>query len=116
MRTFLDQFRTNALGYAEIEYFYVPPTSQKHVRRLDVSMNDAGGMSRFKGLRNFNPNPENFFDREARTGYSLLQSFTIEEFDGDEMQTFRFINFVNRADVRVIQCRGSLGFSFESLK
>src|SRR5580698_9021116 len=116
MRALPDQFRTNALGYSEIEYFYGPPTSQKQIRWLDVSMNDSGGMGRLQGLRNLNPNAKDFLSREARTGHALLQSFALEEFDGNEMQTFRFVNLVNRTNVRVIQRRGGLGFSLKSPK
>src|ERR1700720_4033437 len=114
MRALLDQIRTNALGYAEIEYFYGPPTSQKQIRWLDVSMNDSGGMGRIQSLTNLNPNPENFFGRESRSGHALLQGFAFEQFDGNETKTFSFVDFVNSANVGVVQRGSRSSFSLES--
>ena len=47
-------------------------------------------------------------------GDVVFQSLAIEKFHGDEVAAFEFVNFIDRADVRMIQGRGRLGFALKA--
>ena len=46
----------------------------------------------------------------------MLQRQSIQKLHGDERRAVLVVNFVNCADIRMIQCRGGLGFTLEAAK
>ena len=44
----------------------------------------------------------------------MLQRLSFQQFHGDEMLAVRFVDLVNRADVRMIERGGGKGFALES--
>src|SRR5215469_13353525 len=73
-------------------------------------------MSRFQGMTHIARNLENFLDRQRAANQARFQSLALKKLDRYEVQTVSFIDFVNGADIRMIQSRGCAGFAFESLE
>ena len=46
----------------------------------------------------------------------MLQRQPIQKLHGDERRAVLVVNFVNCADIRMIQCRGGLGFTLKAAK
>jgi hypothetical protein len=46
----------------------------------------------------------------------VLQGESVQKLHSDERLPVLLVNFVNRADVRMVQCRRSLGFTLEASK
>ena len=50
----------------------------------------------------------------GRPRNAILQRQPVQKLHGDERFAVLIVNFVDRADVRMIQCRGGLGFALEA--
>jgi hypothetical protein len=88
----------------------------KEVGRLDVAMDDVLGMRCIQRIGNLNTQPQNRVDLEWPGLDPLFQGLALEKFHGDEGAPIVFINFINRADVGMVQGRRSFGFAPEAAK
>ena len=59
-------------------------------------------------------NCKQLFERQRFSAEQMLQRLSFQQFHGDEMLAVRFVDLVNRADVRVIERGGGKGFALES--
>ena len=98
------------LGQAEIENLRMSALSDEDVRRLDVAMDYAGGVSRIQCVGDFDSKREQSlsFHRTARN--AVLQRHPVQKLHGDERLIVMSADFVNRADVGMVQCRRGPGF------
>ena len=99
----------------EIENLYRSALGQKNVRRLDVAMNDA---LRVRGIET-RRRSESLFPAASSTGERLtrdamLQRLALQQLHRDEGAAFVFANFVNRADIWMIQRRGRTRLALEA--
>ncbi len=89
---------------------------QQDVGGLDIAVDDAGGMSRLKGVGEGGADLEDdpLVQRAVRD--SLLQGLTLEQLHDNECLAIgRFSDVVDRADVGVLQGCHCLRFALESL-
>src|SRR5579863_8286577 len=79
-------------------------------------MNDPGGVSSVEPLGNLDAPIEQRFDVERAPGDAVFQRLAVEKLHGDEVPAFVFVNFVDRANVGMVQGRSSLRFALESFE
>jgi hypothetical protein len=108
--------REGNLRQTEIENLGVPAFGDEDVRGLDVAMNDPLAMRGIHCIRNLNRHTEQNVILDRLPCYAVLQSRAVQELHGDERFAVLVVNFVDGADVGMIQCRGSLGFSLKAGK
>src|SRR5215470_4635854 len=80
----------------------------ENIRRLDVTMDDALGVSRVEGIGYVGRYGKQAFGFERLTANQVAESYAIQEFHRDERAARIFADIVDRADARMIQCRGCL--------
>jgi hypothetical protein len=85
----------------------VAAVGHENVCRLDVTMHDALGVSRIQGIRHFDPYAQNTIEFQWPVLYEVLQRFSAEVLHDDEQPVFMLSDFMDRADVGVIERRRS---------
>ena len=93
-------------------------TTLRHeeVRWFDVPVDDAlcvGGVQR---IGNLNPQFQHLFGRKWSPADEMLQRLTIQKLHSDESLAFVFTNFVNGADIWMVQRRSSLRLALEAFQ
>ena len=101
---------------AEVENFNVAAGGGKNVGRLDVSMDDAFGVSGVKALGNLHGEVEELFEWKRLAGDQVLEGLALEALHGDEGDVFVFADFVDGADVGMVEGGGGAGFAAEALQ
>ena len=66
-------------------------------------MNDAGGVGSLKRSTYFYGNSEYFRDLKRAAGDPFFEGLSFQQLVGDEVQSIRFLDLVNRANVGVIE-------------
>src|SRR5207245_5031161 len=100
----------------EIQNFRLTSIRNEDVRWLDVSMDDALRMCCIERVGNLDAEIEHRFDLQRFSSDLVLEGLTFEVLHSDEGPSFIFPNVVNRADIRVIECRGSASLLLKALK
>ena len=106
----------NDLGKTEIKDLGVAALGDKNIRRLDVAMNDALCMRGVERIGDFDGQCENLVYFQRTAGDAMLQRHAIEKFHGNEGFAVLVVNFVDRADIGMIQRGGRLGFALKAAK
>ena len=92
----------------------MPALGDEDVRRLDVAMDNAGGVSRIQCVGDFDSKREQSLSFERTARYAVLQRHPVQKLHGDERLIIVFADFVDRADVGMVQCGRSPGFKTEA--
>jgi hypothetical protein len=79
----------------------------------DLAMGPRG-VGSVQRVGNLDAQKQNQLDFYRTPRNTMLQSQPVKILHGDERFAVLVFNFVERADVRMIQCRGSLGFALEA--
>src|SRR5438309_9843842 len=79
-------------------------------------MDAASSVSGIERIGNLNAQIEHRLDLQRFSSYLVLEGFPFEVLHGDEGPSFIFPNVVNRADIRVIECRGSTSLPLKALQ
>src|SRR5262249_50731782 len=103
-------------GQPEIENLRLSASSHENVRWFDVSMNDALRVSGIEGICDLNAKIKNCFDVQRLSGHLVLEGLAFQILHRDEWTAFMLSNFVDRADIRVIERRGGTRLPSESLQ
>ena len=77
-------------------------------------MDDAAGMRRIQRIGDLNSQGQQFVQRQRLAVDVLLQRHSVEELHGDEGLAIVFIDFVNGADVGMVQGRGGLRLALKA--
>src|SRR4030095_4021603 len=101
------------LGESEVEDFYKAVRPEHYILRLDVAMNDPGGVGRRKRGADLGGNVQRFVELHA-CGHVLAQGFAFNEFGGRVMMTIHLSHLINRKNVRMVQGGGCARLSFEA--
>src|SRR5580698_4365037 len=80
-------------------------------------MDDAGGVRSVERIGNFDRERQKLVHLERAVGNGVLERHSIEKFHGDEAQAaFAFADFVDGADVVVIQRGGGASFAAKAFE
>src|ERR1700726_2014200 len=79
-------------------------------------MDNSSGVCGVEPLRNLRAPVQQRVYIQRTSADLVLQSLPIQKFHGDEPPPLEFIYFVNRANVGMVQRRGGLCFTLESLE
>jgi len=86
----------------------------KDIGGLDVSMDDALGVRCVKRVANLNAKRQNQLGFHRSPSDAVLQRQAIQKLHSDERFAVLVVNFVDRANIRVVQCRGSFGLALKA--
>jgi hypothetical protein len=71
-------------------------------------------MCRIQRIGNLDAQIEHRFDLQRLAGDPVPECLPLQQFHGDEGPSAHFVNFVDRADVRVVQRGRSFGFALKT--
>ena len=107
-------------GKAEIEHFGLPAARHKNIGGLDIAMNDAFCMGGIERVGNLDSEVEHLVERKRLLADAVLERLPFEQLHGDEWDRLAAvvhdIDFIDGADVGVIQRRGCAGFALKSFE
>ena len=106
--------RSGKLRQAKIQHLRLPAGGHEDVGRLDVAMDDPAGVGGVQGVCDLCAQVEHFVGRQGLAGDHLPQRLAFQQFHGDEGLPGGFVDFVDRANVRMIERGGSLGFALKT--
>ena len=106
--------RKGNLGQAEIQNLRASALGYENVCGFDVPMHDILRMSGVQGVGNLNRQAQQNIGPDGPSADALLQRKSIQKLHGDERRTVLVVNFVNGANIGMIQCRGRLGFTLKA--
>src|SRR6266849_1139520 len=111
--------RSDCLGQGyfcqpKVENLGVPTLGHENVCGLDVPMNDTLRVSRVQSVGDLDPERQHYLHVQGPTGDAVLQGHSVEKLHRDECFAVLVVNFVNRADVGMVQGRGGLGFALKA--
>ncbi len=106
-------------GQAEIENLGVAALGDEDVGGLDVAMDDALGMRGIEAVGNFEGEGDDSFVIQRLAADLVLQGQAIQKFHGDEGLLAVFADFVDGADIGMVESGSGAGLpakAFESLR
>src|SRR5271166_5572588 len=83
----------------------------KNVRRLDVAMNDRLRVCGTERVSDVDGKRQNQFGFLRTPSNAMLQCEAVQELHSDERFAVLIINLMDRANVRMIECRCGLSFA-----
>src|ERR1700675_4865047 len=102
------------LGQAEIENLSVPALGDKNVCGFDVAMDDPFGVGRVQRIGNLNRQAEQNVGLEGLSGDPMLERQSIQKLHHDEGLTILLPDFIDRADIGMVEGRGRLRLPLEA--
>ena len=104
------------LGQPEIENLRVAAAGDEHIRRLDVAVDDPGGVRRLQRVGDLDRERQQQIDLERAPGDAMLQRRPVEELHDEERAAVVLADIVDGADVGVVQRRCGARLAAESLQ
>jgi hypothetical protein len=83
---------------------------------LDVPVDDALRMCCIQRIGNLDAQIEHRFDLQRLASYQVPERLSLQQFHRNEGSPIGLVDFMDRADVRVVQGGGSFSFSPETAK
>ena len=102
------------LGQPEIENLRLTSICDEDIRGPDVPVNDVLGMSGIKRVRDLDSQIEHCLDFQRLAIDPMPEGLTFEQFHRDEGSPLGVIDFVDGADVRVVQGGRSFGLALKT--
>src|SRR5581483_12272978 len=100
----------------KVQHFGVIALGNKNICRLDVAMNDSFGVSGVERLRNLNRQGKKKIDIQWVIGDPMFESTSVQKLHRNEGLRFILADFVNRADVGMIQGRSGTRLAAEAFQ
>ena len=88
-------------------------TGHEYVGRLDIAVDDSSGVRCIERVRNFDSQLQHFLKRQRLAGNAVLQRLPLEKFHRNERPTVLFADFVDRANIGMVQCGSRLCLTLE---
>src|SRR5262249_3869495 len=104
------------LGQSKVQNLGVAPFGNEKVGWLDVPVNDSFGMRRIQRVGHFDAEIKQALHAHWAARYGVLEGFPLQILHGDEPPIALLADFINGADVRMIQRRRRARFAPESLQ
>ena len=98
----------------EVEHLGAPVGCDHDVRAFQIAMDDAVSMRVRQRVGNLHPVANDLFDREAAWRNDVREPLAFDVLHDDVRLTVEDADFVDGADVRMIQLRGMLRFALQS--
>ena len=118
--------RLRRFGESEIEHLHGAVGSHFHVRGLQVAMHDAVLVRCFERYSNLSGDRQRFIDGKRAELESVGDRLAVDQFEHERLDAVRFLEAVDRRDVRMIErcedgcfaleARESIGFEREQLR
>src|SRR5437763_3364551 len=86
----------------------------ENIRRFDVTVNDAFGVRCIQPIGDFNSEREQKIQIQSSSRYVMFQRHSIQNLHRNEGLPLLVVDFVDSADVRMIQGLSRFGFTLES--
>ena len=102
------------LGQSEVKHLDVPALRDKYIGGFDIAMNDALGVGRIERVGHLDAQRQNRLDLHRPASNAMLQRQSVQKLHGDKRVAMLVVNFVDRADVGMIECGGRLGFALKA--
>src|SRR6266498_2353355 len=103
------------LGQAKVENLRLRPVRHKDVGRLDVTVNDPLRVRGIQRISDLDGKVEQHLCSYWLAFDQMLERLALQQLHRDEGMALMLVNVVYRADVRMIERRGCLRFTLESL-
>jgi hypothetical protein len=111
---FLPLGRREGLREAEVENLDQLVAGDHDVRRLDVTVDDSGGMRFGQSVGDLRRKANDAVDRHRTVGDDVAQRPPVDELHRDVRRAVLLGNVVNRDDVRVVERRGRACLTLEA--
>src|ERR1700747_1582897 len=102
------------LSQPEIENLRLPSIGNEDIRRLDIPMDDALCVCSVESVGDLNAEIEQCFNFQRLACDHVPECLSLQQFHRDKRSPIDLVNFVDRADVRVIQSRRGSCFPLEA--
>jgi hypothetical protein len=102
------------LRQPEIQNLGMSALGDKYIGRLDVAVDDTSGVSCVERVGYVDGDGEKNFRFQRTPRNAMLQRQPIQKLHSDERLPVLLANVVNRADIRMVQCGGGLGFALKA--
>src|SRR5580704_15162036 len=112
----MDCGEANLFGKPEVENFGVAALGDKNVGRFNVAVDDSFAVGRVERVGDVNAQVQKQFQIQGAARDAVLQRFPVKTFHGDVGLPIFFANFVNGADVGMIQRGGGSRFAAETFE
>ncbi len=99
---------------AEIEQLGLTALGDKNICGLDVAMDDALAVGGVERVGDLDTQSDQGFCVERPAFDAMLERLAFEKFHGDKSQAVLLVDFVNGADIGMIQSRGCLRFALKT--
>src|ERR1700737_4652697 len=106
--------RQTELRQPEVQNLGVSSFGHKDVRGLDVAVNNAFRVRGVECVGDLNRQTEQDIGLDRFSGDAMLQGQPVQKLHDNDRLPVLVVNFVDRADVRMVQCRSSFGFALEA--
>ena len=90
------------------------PSSQHQIGGFDVAVNDAPAVSRFQTLGGLRGDVDHLVELERAIADFVLDGAARDEGHGEEGLSLGLIDFIDGANVGMVECRRGLGFAQEA--
>jgi hypothetical protein len=105
---------TRHLRQPEIQDFGVPALGHENVRRFDVAVDDPGRVRRVQCVGNLDRQRQDDLGLHRTAADAVFQRQAVQVLHHDEHSPLLVVNFVDGANVRMIQRRGRLCLALEA--
>src|SRR5271156_1928239 len=103
------------LGQTEIEHLGVSSARYENVGGFHVAVNDAFCMSGGDRVSHFDRDLQRPWEFQRVAREQAVQRLAVEELHGDEWLAVMLVNFIDGADIRMIQSGRRARLAFEPL-
>src|ERR1700722_8371024 len=103
-------------GQSEVKNLGLVAAGYKNIGGLDVAVDDSLGVSGVESVGDLSAEVEYLLEFQRVAMDETLKSLTFEQFHGDEVASVILGNFVDGADIRVVQGGGGTGLTLETVE
>ncbi len=93
----------------------MPPLGNKQIGGFDIAMHDSLRVSGIERISNLHTPVKDLFHIQRLAANQVLERLSLQQLHGDEVLAIRFVDLVNRADVRVVERGRGESFPLEGL-